>query len=62
MPHAALATVHLGYAPPVHEGEVIPETYPDMNGDAQPVDFERLVELGVAEQVSAAAARKAPKG
>jgi hypothetical protein len=59
VPYAALDTVHLGYAPPVQAGEIIPETYPDMVGDPQPVDFERLVELGVAEKVSAAAAKKA---
>lgn len=59
MPHAALDTIHLGYADPVHAGEVIPETYPDMHGEPQPVDFERLVKLGVAEKITAAEAKKA---
>jgi hypothetical protein len=48
----------MGSAPPVNAGEVIPETYLDVTGAEHPVDFERLVALGAAEEISAAAAKK----
>lgn len=58
MAYRALSSVHMGSAPPVNAGEVIPETYLDVTGAEHPVDFERLVALGAAEEISAAAAKK----
>ena len=49
--------MHLGTRPPVEPGELIPDTYGDIHGKEQPVDFERLLELGAAEKVSARQAK-----
>lgn len=48
----------LGHGHPAKPGELIPEHYLDSNGDKQAVDFERLVELGAAEKVTSAEAKK----
>lgn len=61
MPHRALTDVLLGHQPPVQAGEVIPGSFRDAEGTEHPVDFDRLVELGAAEKVSATEARKAAK-
>jgi hypothetical protein len=58
--YRALTDVYLGHAPTAHPGDLLPDTFPDMEGNAVALDFERLVELGAAEKVSAAAAKKAP--
>jgi len=50
----------LGHGPPAAPGELIPETYLDVTGEKRPVDFERLIELGAAEKISAAEAKKTP--
>ncbi len=60
MGYRALTHVMRGNAPVVEPGELIPETYLDLQGQEQPVDFERLVELGAAEK-DTPAARKAAK-
>jgi hypothetical protein len=59
VPHRALDTIMMGLMPPVEAGDTIPDTYPDMNGVDHPVDFDRLVELGVAEKVTARQAKDA---
>jgi hypothetical protein len=51
VPYRALTDVLMGQAPTVHSGEPIPDTYLDMAGDEHPVQFDRLVEIGAAEQV-----------
>jgi hypothetical protein len=48
----------LGLAPPVQAGETIPDTYRDMNGAEHPVDFDRLIELGAAEKITARQAKE----
>lgn len=53
MPYRALTDVLLGSAPAAHPGELIPDTFVDTVGDTLPVDFERLVDLGAAEEVKA---------
>lgn len=52
--YLALQTVLLGNTPPAQPGEEIPATYIDSNGDVQPVDFDRLLELGAAEPAASA--------
>lgn len=39
----------LGGRKPAEPGELIPETYLDVYGKEQPVDFDRLVDLGAAK-------------
>jgi hypothetical protein len=51
--YRALTDVLLGHDPPALPGELIPDTYVDSNGDTQPVDFDRLLDLGAAEKVPA---------
>lgn len=51
MGHRALHVVSRGLAEPVAPGELIPATYVDSLGNEQPFDFDRLVELGAAQQV-----------
>lgn len=51
MAHRALTDVLLGTDPPVHAGDLIPEFFSNMRGQAEPVDFDRLVEIGSAEKV-----------
>jgi hypothetical protein len=58
--YRALGSILQGLGPTVEAGEIIPDTYPDMHGESHPNDFERLVDLGAAEKVSAAEAKKAP--
>lgn len=48
----ALTDVCVGNAPPLPAGELIPETFLNMTGQQVPVDFDRLVELGAAEEVA----------
>lgn len=55
----ALTQVMRGNAPPVEPGELIPDTFVDSDGTKQPVDFERLVELGAAEKDTPAKAKAA---
>lgn len=47
--HRAVTHVMLGGRDPAEPGDLIPETYLDVYGKEQPVDFERLVKLGAAE-------------
>ena len=61
MPYRALTEVLLGQSPAAQPGDILPDTYADMEGREIPVDFERLVEIGAAEKVTAATARKAEK-
>ncbi len=64
MAYRALTHVLRGNAPPVEPGEIVPDTFLDVFANEQPVDFERLVELGAAEKVEAsqpAAKRPASK-
>jgi hypothetical protein len=49
----ALTHVLQGSCPPVEPGELIPETYTNTLGEEESVDFERLVQLGAAEKVTA---------
>jgi hypothetical protein len=53
--YRALTDVLLGHDPPALPGDLIADTYTDSNGDVQPVDFDRLIELGAAEKVPAKA-------
>lgn len=53
MAYRALSPVLLGVLPPVQSGDPIPDTYVDLDGNEQPVNFDRLVELGVAEKTRA---------
>lgn len=55
----ALTDVLLGHGHPAKPGDLIPEHYIDSTGEKRPVDFERLVELGAAEKVTAADTKKA---
>jgi hypothetical protein len=57
--YRALTDVYLGLAPTAHPGDILPDTFPDMSGDAVPVNFDRLVEIGAAEKVTAKAAKAA---
>lgn len=59
--YRALTDVHLGLADTAHPGDVLPDTFPDMEGNAVPVDLDRLVEIGAAEKITAAEAKKAVK-
>lgn len=51
MAYRALHLVSRGLLPPVPIGEEIPDFYVDSLGSKQPVDYDRLVELGAAEEV-----------
>lgn len=51
MAFRALTDIFLGNRPPVKAGEEIPEHWVDMAGEKLKVDFDRLVELGAAEEV-----------
>jgi hypothetical protein len=42
----------LGNQPPAQPGDLIPDTYLDLDGCSRQVDFGRLVELGAAEAVN----------
>lgn len=57
--YRALTDVHLGLADTAHPGDVLPDTFPDMEGNAVPVNLDRLVEIGAAEKITAAEAKKA---
>lgn len=59
MPYRALTEVLLGHAPPAKAGDIVPETYLDMDGVEQPVDFDRLLELEAVEKVTARKAKAA---
>ena len=61
MAYKALTHVLRGHAPAVEPGEIVPEHYLDMHGEPQPVDFERLLELGHVEKVSARTVKTAAK-
>lgn len=50
--YRALDNVHCGHGPIVRPGEIIPASYVDILGDEQPVDFERLLELGACQDAS----------
>ena len=50
MAYRALTDVLLGNDPPARAGELIPDTYKDLAGCPQPVDFDRLVKAGAAEK------------
>lgn len=61
MAYRALTDVLLGLQPPALAGELLPDTFRDFNGDEQPVDFERLVEIGAAEKVEVPKRKPAAK-
>jgi hypothetical protein len=50
--YRALDNVHSGNGPVVKPGEIVPATFIDSLGETQPVDFDRLVELGAVQDAS----------
>ena len=53
MAHRALTDVLLGNRPAAHAGDLVPDTFVNMTGQEEPVDFDRLLELGAVEEVGA---------
>lgn len=58
MPIVATETIILGSAQ-VEPGDEVPSSFVDPFGDEQPVDVDRLVELGFAEKARGKASAKA---
>jgi hypothetical protein len=48
--YRALTDVLLGHGPPAKAGDILPDTYPNMDGNPVPVDFDRLLEAGLVEE------------
>ena len=52
MAYKALIPVLMGVGDPVQPGDTIPSKYTDHLGQEHDVDFDRLVEIGAAEQTT----------